>query len=159
MAISKETIITKFSKQTKKFAGLLAKKALRNYAYRQAGKKQKSALVFALVGDLGSGKTTFVQGFMRAMGIRKKITSPTFVLVKSYKVKSYKVYHIDCYRIRKSVELLKLGFKEIIGNPQSIVLIEWADRIRKILPRGVIWIEFRHGDKVNQRFINVKFKI
>lgn len=138
-------------KQTKKLANLLARKFL------QRRLKQKSALVLALSGDLGSGKTTFIQGFMRGLGVKNKITSPTFVLIKSYKLKveSYKVvYHIDCYRIKNTGELLKLGIKEIFKNPQNIVLIEWAERIRRALPKNTIWLKFEHGQKINER--NVK---
>ena len=96
--------------------------------------KKKNALILALSGNLGSGKTTFIQGFLRAAGIRRKITSPTFVLIKNYKIQTenYKrVYHIDCYRIKKSKELLDLGLKEILNNPENIVLIEWPERIKK----------------------------
>lgn len=132
------------AKQTKDIARLL---------YKDVSKKRlkiRGALVFALTGNLGSGKTTFVQGFLRASGVRKKITSPTFVIVKSYKVKSYKViYHIDCYRIKRSKELLDLGLRGILNNPQNIVLIEWAEKIKKILSKDAIWIKFKHGKKEN----------
>ena len=109
----------------------------------------KSALIFALTGELGSGKTTFVQGFLRGLGVRKKITSPTFVITKSYKLKakSYQtVYHIDCYRIKRPSELLKLGIKEILNDSRNIVLIEWAEKInnqriiefyKKVEPRQI----------------------
>jgi tRNA threonylcarbamoyladenosine biosynthesis protein TsaE len=138
---------TTSSKQTKKLAGLLAAEILR------ARLKQKNALVLALSGDLGAGKTTFVQGFLRGLGIKKKITSPTFVIVKSYKVKSYKVYHIDCYRIKKPKELFALGFQDILHSPFNIALIEWAEKIRRILPKNTIWLKFKHGEKENIRKI------
>jgi tRNA threonylcarbamoyladenosine biosynthesis protein TsaE len=141
---------TTSSKQTKKLAGLLAKEILR------ARLKQKNALVLALSGDLGAGKTTFVQGFLRGLGIKKKITSPTFVIVKSYKVKSYKVYHIDCYRIKKPKELSALDFRDILHSPFNIVLIEWPERIKKILPKDAIWLEFKHGEKENIRKIIIR---
>ena len=121
--------------------------------------KRKNALILALSGNLGSGKTTFVQGFLRAAGIRRKITSPTFVLIKNYKIQTenYKrVYHIDCYRIKKSKELLDLGLKEILNNPENIVLIEWPERIKKILPKDLIWIKFKHGEKENKRILKFK---
>ncbi|HDH31577.1 MAG TPA: tRNA (adenosine(37)-N6)-threonylcarbamoyltransferase complex ATPase subunit type 1 TsaE [Candidatus Wolfebacteria bacterium] len=159
--------ISSSTNQTKKTAKFLVKKLIKKDS-------RKNALVLALIGDLGSGKTTFVQGFLRALGIKKRITSPTFVLIKNYKLRrkvgasnktsglktiNYKLaHHIDCYRIHKPTEMLKLGFKDIVGDSQNIVLIEWADKIRKILPRDVIWINFGYGDKANQRSINVKFK-
>jgi len=143
--------ITSF-KQTKKIANLLARKFL------QRRLKQKGALVLALSGDLGSGKTTFIQGFMRGLGVKNKITSPTFVLIKNYKLKisNYKrAYHIDCYRIKNAGELLKLGLKEILNNPQNIVLIEWAERILRALPKNVVWLKFEHGQKINERNVEL----
>lgn len=138
------------STETKKIAAVLAKKILR------ARIKRKNALTFALTGDLGSGKTTFVQGFLRGLSVRRRIISPTFVITKNYKLKTKShqtVYHIDCYRIKKASELLKLGLKEILENPQNIVLIEWAEKIRRVLPKNVIWLKFEHGDKMNERIV------
>ena len=146
---------TNSSWQTKKIAGLLASVIKKRV-------KAENALVFALTGNLGTGKTTFVQGFLRAAGIKKKITSPTFAIVKSYKVKSYKdykkIFHIDCYRIEKLKELSGLGLKEILNNPENIVLIEWPERIKKILPKDLIWIKFEYGEKINQRIITILSK-
>jgi len=152
---------TTSSKQTKKLAGLLAKKILSRRI------KRKNALVLALVGDLGAGKTTFIQGFLRALGVRKKITSPTFILMKKIQISKSKfqkksktqnfknVYHIDCYRIQRAKELLKLGLKEILGNFQNIVLVEWAERIQRALPKSTIWLKFEHGPKENIRSIRI----
>lgn len=141
---------TTSSKQTKKLAGFLTKKFLKI--------KRKNALILALQGELGAGKTTFIQGFLRALGVRKKITSPTFVLIKCYMLHAScfkNTYHIDCYRIKKASELLKLGLKEILENPQNIVLIEWAERIQRVLPKNAIWIKFFHGSKENIRSIRI----
>jgi tRNA threonylcarbamoyladenosine biosynthesis protein TsaE len=141
---------TNSSKQTKKLAGFLAKKFLKI--------KRKNALVLALQGELGAGKTTFIQGFLKSLGVRKKITSPTFVLIKCYMLHASRfrnAYHIDCYRIKKASELLKLGLKEILENPQNIVLIEWAERIQRVLLKNAIWIKFFHGSKENIRSIRI----
>lgn len=145
--INKKTAITKSSAQTKKLAEFLA-----SVVASRKRNNPKNALVFALAGDLGSGKTTFVQGFLRAMGVRKRITSPTFTIIRNYKL----AHHIDCYRIHKPAELLKLGFKEIINNPQNVVLIEWADRIKKLLPKKTIWLNFSHREKEQERIIKIK---
>ncbi|GAH10373.1 unnamed protein product [marine sediment metagenome] len=71
-----------------------------------------------------------MQGFSKGLGIKEKILSPTFVIMKKFQVPGKKIvhwfYHIDCYRIRKPKELSDLGFKEIISNPKNIVAIEWA---------------------------------
>jgi len=102
-------------------------------------KNNKNAVIIALQGDLGAGKTTFVQFFAKAVGIKNKLTSPTFVLMKKYK----NLYHIDCYRIRDAKDISALDFKEIISIPQNIVLIEWAEKIKKILPKNTIWLKFK----------------
>ena len=111
---------------------------------------RRSVLVLALSGDLGAGKTTFVQGFCAAL-VLEKITSPTFIIVKSYKVKSYKdykrIYHIDCYHIHKPKDILSTGIKEILNNPENIILIEWPERIKRILPKNVIMIKLKYGKK------------
>ena len=107
-------------------------------------------MVFGLVGNLGAGKTTFIQAFAKGLGIKAKVTSPSFVLMKNYK----NFYHIDCYRIKNHKDILALDFKEIISNPKNIIMIEWAEKIRKILPKDAIWIKFKIINK-NQRKIEI----
>ena len=129
--------------ETKKLGKSMARKILKL-------PKIKGAFVVALQGDLGGGKTTFVQGFAKGLGIKEKITSPTFVIMKKFK----NFYHIDCYRIQKPEEILEIGFKEIISNPENIVAIEWPERIEKILPKNTIKIRFKFINK-NTRKITV----
>ena len=103
------------------------------------------AVVVALRGELGAGKTTFVQGVAKGLGVKEKILSPTFVIVKSYQLKTinYKLlYHIDCYRIKDERDLLALDWEEIASDPKNIVLIEWPERVKKILPKDAISISF-----------------
>lgn len=128
-----EQFIVQNQKQTEKLAKLLAKEILK---YKNP---KNHALVFGLVGNLGAGKTTFIQAFAKGLGIKNKITSPSFVLMKNYK----NFYHIDCYRIKNHKDILALDFKEIISNPKNIIMIEWAEKIKKILPKNTIWIKFR----------------
>ena len=118
----------------------------------------KGARVVALVGDLGAGKTTFVQWFARALGIKETVHSPTFVILKTYHVQNTKykirhVVHIDCYRISSPKELIHLGFKELVRDKDAVILVEWADRIRSLLPKDALWIRFEHGEEKNERFI------
>jgi tRNA threonylcarbamoyladenosine biosynthesis protein TsaE len=133
-----------------------------------AGEVKKSVLknkafVLALKGDLGGGKTTFLKGFAQGLGIKQRITSPTFVIIKRFQLNNLTIkqfnnfYHIDCYRVQKPKEILNLGFREIIANSRNIVAIEWADRIKKILPKNSVLIEFRFLGK-NTRMITFKFK-
>ncbi|MBI2514875.1 tRNA (adenosine(37)-N6)-threonylcarbamoyltransferase complex ATPase subunit type 1 TsaE [Candidatus Wolfebacteria bacterium] len=143
------------SAETKKLAGSLAKQFLKI----SSRKKRRGALVFALAGNLGSGKTTFTQGFLRALGVKKKITSPTFVLIKNYELRrrncgNYKrIYHVDCYRIHGARVLLKLGLKKILEDSRNIVLVEWPEKIKSILPKNSIWIKFEHGEREKVRGI------
>jgi len=115
-------------------------------------KPQKRALIFGLKGDLGAGKTTFLQGFSKGLGIKDKITSPTFVIMNRIPIKKGRFtnfYHLDCYRIESYKEMKNLDFEEIISNPKNIVCIEWPERIKKILPKETILIKFDilEGDK------------
>jgi tRNA threonylcarbamoyladenosine biosynthesis protein TsaE len=128
-----EKFFTKNEKETQKLAQILAKEIL------NTPKKMKNALVFGLEGNLGAGKTTFIQAFAKETGVKRRLTSPTFVLMKKYN----NLYHLDCYRIKDSQDVLAMDFKEIIANPKNIVLIEWAEKIRKILPKNKIWIKFK----------------
>jgi len=142
------------SDETKKFGVELVKKLLRDK--RHVNKKQ--ALVLALKGDLGAGKTTFAQGFLRGLGVKKRASSPTFVLVKGYKlkVKGYsRVYHIDVYRLGKPKEILDLGLREILNNPKNIVLIEWAEKLKRYLPKDIVWVKFNHKKRAEEREISV----
>ncbi len=160
----KMKIISKNKKQTQKIAGILAGEILKARLNKPFGKPSASAFALALSGDLGSGKTTFAQGFLRALGIKKKITSPTFVLMKNYKIRENSCsnsrqfancYHVDCYRIKKAADLTALGLKQILKNPENIVLIEWPERIRRALPKNTIQIKFEHGNRENERKISI----
>lgn len=122
---------------------------------------QSKALIIGLKGELGSGKTAFVQLLAREFGIKEKVLSPTFVILKSFILKNQKFekfYHLDCYRINKSQEILNLGFKEIIENNANIVLIEWVGKIEELLPKDTMILEFKFINQ-NKREINVKKKI
>ncbi len=146
--------LTVSSFQTKKLGEILAKEILKT-------KPKKTALLIGLEGNLGGGKTTFLQGFAKGLGIKEKVLSPTFIILRRFKVQGLKFkiqnfYHIDCYRIEKPKEILRLGFKKIISNPENIIAIEWVDKVRKIMPQGTIWLNFKFVDK-NKRKIAIKW--
>lgn len=108
------------------------------------------AVVIALEGDLGSGKTHFAQGFAKHMGIEERITSPTFVILKKFKIQSSQegariknLIHIDAYRIEKPEEILELRWDEFINDPDNIILVEWADKIRNILPKKYFLVKLK----------------
>jgi tRNA threonylcarbamoyladenosine biosynthesis protein TsaE len=106
------------------------------------------ALVLALKGELGAGKTTFIQGLGKTLGIKDKILSPTFVIMKRFETGNKRfdnLYHLDCYRLRDERDLVELGFEEILKNKNNLVVIEWPERIKKVLPADTMWLEFEHG--------------
>lgn len=131
--------ITKNYKETQKLGENLALVVARSVATKQP----KTAVVLALRGNLGGGKTTFLQGFAKGLGIKEKILSPTFVILKKFK----NFYHIDCYRLNKPEEIFELNWKEIISNPKNIVAIEWPEKIKKVLPKNIIKIDFKLIDE------------
>ena len=139
------------AEESRKFAYDFAEKILTE-------KREKNcALVLALYGDLGSGKTTFAQNIAESLGIKEKIKSPTFIIFRKSKIGNKKwkdvgfenFYHFDVYRINNEKEILNLGWEEIISNSRNIVLVEWADKIEKNLPKNCVKIMFKHlkGDK------------
>jgi len=139
---------------------LFAKKLARNLLDKKSSpfKKNQKAFIIGLVGDLGCGKTAFLQGFVRGLGIKEKITSPTFIILKKFSIPNSNFqyfYHIDCYRINRSKEILSLGLNEIIDNPQNIIAIEWVDKISKVLPKKFLLFEFQFVGK-NKRKIIIK---
>jgi len=135
-------ILTKNPSQTKKAGEFLAKEISKT--------NFRKSIVLALVGDLGGGKTTFVKGLAKGFGIKEKILSPTFVILKRFKISGsmfQNFYHIDCYRLQKPKEILPLGFKKIVSNPRNFVVIEWAEKLKKILPKKVFKINFKFVGK------------
>lgn len=137
--------LTNSSAQTKKAGAALARVIIK------AGFAKKAVFV-ALIGDLGGGKTSFVQGLAKGLRIRERVNSPTFVIVKKYKIKNLKTrfqyfIHIDCYRIQRSKDLMGLGFKEMAAASRNIVAIEWADKAKSLLPKNALFIRFDFIDK------------
>ena len=108
--------------------------------------------VIALSGDLGAGKTCFVQGAARALGVAERVTSPTFVLVREH-AGTVPVLHMDVYRLSNLQELTDLGYEELL-DPGRIVFIEWGDAIGPLLPEEFLDVEIR-GDSEDQRTIDL----
>lgn len=145
----KNLYISSSSVQTKKIGEAVARRILKK------GPKTK-AVVLGLEGDLGAGKTTFLQGFAKGLGVKEKILSPTFVILKKFHIPNSKFqyfYHIDCYRIEKAKDLLDLGFKEIISDPRNIVAIEWPNKIKKIFPKTALMIKLYHLGKKERKVV------
>ena len=106
-------------------------------------------MVICLDGELGSGKTVFVKGFAKSLGITETVTSPTFNLIKEYNSGEMPLYHMDVYRLDGNAE--GIGIEEYF-NKGGIVIIEWADSIKDILPKERLNIKFKVVDE-NKRIL------
>ncbi|MBI2431158.1 MAG: tRNA (adenosine(37)-N6)-threonylcarbamoyltransferase complex ATPase subunit type 1 TsaE [Candidatus Levybacteria bacterium] len=140
--MEKKIFITQSANETQEIAKLF-------------GKTFKGSII-ALYGDLGAGKTTFAQGLAKGLGIKKRIISPTFVIVRQYKAGFKNFYHIDLYRIESQKDIEGLGIKEILKDPQNIIVIEWVEKIKDLLPKERIDIYFEYLDE-NKRKITYEF--
>jgi len=131
-------IITGSGQKTREFAEKFAKQIKENN-------------LICLYGDLGSGKTTFAQGFAKGLGITKRVTSPTFVIAKEYSFQNRKLIHIDCYRIKS------LDLEEFLETKTNLVIIEWPQNVKMVLPKKRIDIQFNYLDEL-RREIEIKFR-
>jgi tRNA threonylcarbamoyladenosine biosynthesis protein TsaE len=101
--------------------------------------------VIALVGELGAGKTRLVKLFARMLGIDEEVTSPTFLLMRTYSVGTpaypeiARLVHVDAYRA-SAKELADLGWKDLISSPENVVMVEWADRVADLMPSSAVWV-------------------
>ena len=142
-------IISKSKEETQKLAGELL---------NDLGERR----LVLLQGGLGAGKTTFAQGFLKAIGAKGPFTSPTFVVMKKYelgknqikKIKS--IYHLDCYRVEVQ-DVLEMGWKEIVRNKGSLILVEWPENISSILPAKYVKVKLKNINK-NERQIEITKK-
>ena len=144
-------IFTKSDKETKKIGEILAREILR-------ANKLKTATVLSLEGELGSGKTTFTQGFAKGLGVRENPRSPTFVIMQLYAIrrKPYANFiHVDAYRL-KSKDFNVLNWSDFIKNKNNIILVEWGNKIKNILPKNSLRIIFKHGKNYSERKIIFK---
>lgn len=132
--------ISSSAEETKKFGSKLA------------GSLRKGDVV-ALIGPLGSGKTCLVQGICAGLGVKEFVTSPSFVIINQYPGRFW-VYHFDLYRLKDRKELIDLGYEEFFYD-NGICLIEWAEKVKELLPQKRIEISMKIVSK-NQRRIKVK---
>ena len=119
---------------------------------------KKRATVVGLYGDLGAGKTTFTQAIGKVLKIKRKVNSPTFVIMKKYCIgktyaKKFKLlFHIDAYRLKNERELLHLGWEKIIENKENLVFIEWPENIIKAMPKKYHKIYIAHTKEGHRKF-------
>jgi tRNA threonylcarbamoyladenosine biosynthesis protein TsaE len=116
---------------------------------KNLSKRLKGGEILALIGPLGSGKTTFTKALGKYLKVKHPITSPTFTLMHAFPArlsakKSIILYHLDLYRSKSFLEVKALGLTEIWGNQDAVTVIEWADKIKKHLPKKTSLIYFEH---------------
>lgn len=140
-----KTILSKSREETTEFAKRFVESLL---------PKTEGATVVCLYGDLGSGKTTFIQAAAKTFGVDENVTSPTFVIEKVYELKHphfRKFFHIDAYRLGSGDELLALGWNEMIKDAHNIVFIEWPVQVADILPKDARNLTFTFVDDTTRK--------
>lgn len=140
-------MITRNSEGTIKLGEKIAKELLKA--------RDSEAKVVVLYGDLGSGKTTFVKGLARGLGIKRRVISPTFIIAREYQLRSPKsFYHVDLYRISGKKDIEQLGLEELMSKASNIIAIEWGEKMGSLLPARRWDIKFEYVSK-SQRKITV----
>ncbi len=174
----KEEIITYSAEETKELGKNFSQKIIFVPTFSSKNKNSASAIIICLEGELGSGKTTFAQGLLEGLGVEGPYTSPTFLIMKKYqgeillkskfqtlnKLKTLSVrrgkqmkfkvniYHFDAYRVEAN-DILDLGWEEIIADKNNIVIVEWPERIRKIIPAKTQKIKFEGISEKKRKII------
>lgn len=123
---------------------------------KKLGQSLKGGEIIALSGDLGAGKTKLSQGIALGLGVKKKLNSPTFVIVKKYPGHKTLI-HIDAYRLNGADDLINIGWEDFI-NPETVILIEWPERIKKILPVKTVWITIKSLGENSRKIITKEQK-
>ncbi len=119
-------------------------------------KKNNSATLLTLSGTLGAGKTTLSQEIGKILGVTESIISPTFVIMKKYKInnKKYKwlrLIHIDLYRLKNSNELRILGWQELLTDQNNLVIVEWPEQVPGAIPEHALNIKLDHKDEETRK--------
>ena len=122
------------------------------------GKTIKPGEFVALYGNLGGGKTNFTQGLAKGLNIKKRIISPTFIILRQYKYKKGNFYHIDLYRTQSLNDLLNLGIDEIINDKNNIIVVEWAEKMDKLMPKKRTDIHFKFLEENKREIIIEKYE-
>lgn len=123
---------------------------------RRLGAEAQAGNVIALIGDLGTGKTTLTKAIAEGLDVKDVITSPTFNIVKQYESGRLPLYHFDVYRIGDIDEMYELGYEEYFyGN--GLCVIEWADIIEELIPQDAVVIEIEYGEKEGERIYKCTF--
>lgn len=116
--------------------------------------KNTKARVVAFSGELGAGKTTLTQELAKQFGIKETVVSPTFVIMKTYDIRSESEYyvhfkrlvHIDAYRLDSFIDLFKIGWNQIQSDTDNLIIVEWPERVRAGLAKDTLWVKLEHID-------------
>ncbi|MEG1499795.1 MAG: tRNA (adenosine(37)-N6)-threonylcarbamoyltransferase complex ATPase subunit type 1 TsaE [Clostridia bacterium] len=135
-------VVTNSPEETKAFAKTLARAFV-------------PPMVISLVGELGAGKTAFVQGFAEGMGICDNVTSPTFTIMNEYKGQKCPLYHFDMYRLEDVSEAYALGFEDYfdLQSLNGISVVEWAEKTKELLPKNYLEITLEKIDDDKRKII------
>ena len=117
--------------------------------------KLKPGDVIALIGDLGTGKTTLTKSIAEGLGITEMITSPTFTIVQEYHEGRLPLYHFDVYRICELEEMYELGYEEYFFG-RGVCIVEWADQIMELIPENSIIIRIEYGSDEEERVYRIE---
>ncbi len=121
----------------------------KNFASRLNGGE-----VIALVGELGAGKTVFTKGLCKGLNVKNPVISPTFTIANEYDA-DFKIYHFDAYRLSGSEDAAAIGIEDYMMG-DGVCIIEWADKVKEIIPEDAMWIYFRHDkDKETGRILRI----
>lgn len=119
------------------------------------GEKAEIGQIYCLIGDLGSGKTLFAQGFAEGLGIKEPVSSPTFTLIQEYEEGRLPLYHFDVYRIEDEEEMFEIGYEDYFyGN--GVCLVEWADLIEALIPEDAVWISIERDVKSGSDYRRIR---
>lgn len=150
------------SKNRQRVASAAAMRRLGNLLARRFGKgktRRHGAAVVGLFGNLGSGKTTFAQGFAKRLEVRERVVSPTFILLRAHQTGKNTPFrrfiHVDAYRMAGPKELLALGWKDLVRDPENAIVVEWAERVEAVLPDRCLRVTFWHVGE-NEREVVIK---
>ncbi len=114
-------------------------------------RKDKSAFIVFLDGDLGTGKTTLVKEIIFALGIKEKVKSPTFTIIEPYELNDKNIYHIDLYRINDPFELETIGLREYLNESEAIIFIEWPEKSFGFLKKFNLKISLKHSSEKERK--------
>lgn len=119
------------------------------------GKEARSGTVIAMIGDLGTGKTTLTKAIAEGLGVKDIITSPTFNIVKEYDSGRLPLYHFDVYRIGDVEEMFEIGYEEYFFG-EGICVVEWADIIEELIPEDAVVIKIQYGASPEERIYEIE---